>query len=112
MLHYIVLHYNALYRIILYYIILYYIIVYYILLSPGGLCGLRHCPARPLPRDPHVQERGPLKTGAGYVAFTERGRRMLMFWRELKGSQGPGVVSNHWLDRVLLLILCMFKPPC
>ena len=28
----------------------------------------------------------------------------------LRGSQGMGVVSDDWLDRVLLSILYMFKP--
>ena len=32
------------------------------------------------------------------------------FWRELRGSQGMGVVSNSWFDYVLLSILYMFKP--
>ena len=30
------------------------------------------------------------------------------FKRQLRGSQGMGVVSNNWLDRVLLSILYMF----
>ena len=29
-----------------------------------------------------------------------------------RGSQGMGVVSNNWFDRVLLPILHMFKPSC
>ena len=33
-------------------------------------------------------------------------------WRELRGSQGMGVVSNNWLDCVLLSIVYMFKPSC
>ena len=32
--------------------------------------------------------------------------------RELRGSRGMGVVSNNWLDCVLLSILYMFKPSC
>ena len=30
----------------------------------------------------------------------------------IKGSQGMGVESNHWFDRVLLSILYMFQPSC
>ena len=30
--------------------------------------------------------------------------------RELRGSQGVGVMSNNWPDRILLSILCMFEP--
>ena len=33
-------------------------------------------------------------------------------WRELRGSQGIGVVSNNWFDRVLLSIRYMCKPSC
>ena len=33
-------------------------------------------------------------------------------WRWPRGSQGMGVVSNNRLDRVWLLTLYMFKPPC
>ena len=33
-------------------------------------------------------------------------------WTELRGSQGMGVVSSNWLDRVLLSTLSMFKPSC
>ena len=32
------------------------------------------------------------------------------FEGELRGSQGTGVVSDNWFDRVLLSILYMFKP--
>ena len=32
--------------------------------------------------------------------------------REVRGSQGTGVVSNNWLDRVLLSILYTFEPSC
>ena len=33
-------------------------------------------------------------------------------WRELRGSQGMGVISSHWFDRVLFSVLYMFKPSC
>ena len=32
--------------------------------------------------------------------------------RELRGSQGIGVVSDKCFDRVLLSVLCVFKPSC
>ena len=35
-----------------------------------------------------------------------------VFWREQRGSQGMGVVSNNCFDRVLLSILHIFKPSC
>ena len=35
-----------------------------------------------------------------------------ILWRELRVSQGVGVASDDWFDRVLLSILHMFKPSC
>ena len=35
-----------------------------------------------------------------------------IIWRELRGSQGMGVVSNSWFVRVLLSSLHMLKPSC
>ena len=32
--------------------------------------------------------------------------------RELRGSQGMGVISNNWFDGVVLPILYMLKPSC
>ena len=33
-----------------------------------------------------------------------------MCWRELRGSHGMGVVSNDWLDIVLLSALRVLEP--
>ena len=38
--------------------------------------------------------------------------RQTLFWKELRGSQAMGVVSNSWFDRALLSVLCMFRPSC
>ena len=40
------------------------------------------------------------------------GLKTSTFQRELRGSQGVGVVSNSWFDRALLSVLYMFKPSC
>ena len=39
-------------------------------------------------------------------------RETMNVQRELRGSQGMGVVGNSWFDRALLSIAYMFRPSC
>ena len=45
-------------------------------------------------------------------SLTRMPKAAVLLWRELRGSQGTGVVSNNWLDRVLRSVPYMFKPSC
>ena len=51
-------------------------------------------------------------TPTGTTAAMEIEIRDKRIEREIRGSQRMGVVSNNWFDRVLLLVLYVFKPSC
>ena len=51
-----------------------------------------------------------LREGSRSCGFSAQ--EVAEFQRELRGSQGMGVVSDNWFDCVLLSILYMFKPSC
>ena len=52
------------------------------------------------------------KRGSWNLMFRDCTGKKTNLKRELRGSQGMGVVSYSWFDRVLLPILYMFKPSC